>query len=136
MCYVCIINILFQGFSLCYPLSTYWFLSAAAAPPESWWRRSLWTMPINFIQGLFCAWPPIPPLCHMMNAVHPSLKNTNTSQKATRTLLVSAHYWSRQLIPHPHQPVATPHHHYATTSCKLCLKKYWIVCGVPLWTDY
>lgn len=50
---------------------TYWFNVRSVdadvwPPPESWWRRSLWTMPISFIHGLFCACPPIPPLCHMV----------------------------------------------------------------------
>lgn len=66
---------------------TYWFLSPAAAPPVSWCLLSFWTMPMSFIHGLFCAWPPMPPLCHMVEAGHPYTRTRGPGPTLVRTRL-------------------------------------------------
>lgn len=93
---------------------TYWLsVRSVEAGPESWWRRSLWTMPMSFIHALFLPpWPPIP-LCHIvMSADHhqesPPLKtllvivtsshNTPLSKKHCRKMIRVAFLYLPTLI--------------------------------------
>lgn len=101
---------------------TYWFLSPAAAPPVSWCLRSFWTMPMSFIQGLFCAWPPMPPLCHMVEAGHPHSRTRGPRTTLVRTRLnwsglerCAAHLW-RPPPRRPHRPPHSPLHRSTATA--------------------
>ncbi|KDR20547.1 hypothetical protein L798_04998 [Zootermopsis nevadensis] len=54
-------------------------------------------MPINFIQGLFCAWLPMPPVCHMVTTLTVLIHSRRETDHQRPRCLACRGHWPDEL---------------------------------------